>query len=370
MKRRTSVDAFERSEVNLARPDANAQIGIPVTPAALDAALVPAVPPFSRSYRRRTLFVLLAVGLVLLGWWGSGYVLAYTDDAFLTSNILLVTSEVSGPIATVDVKDNEWVTRGRLLLEIDPVPFRLAVQQARANEARAEAKVHVDQAQVGAMLAGRQASDTTARLAMTNLQRDAALARSGFLSAQALDRSQTTEEQSDAQRHEAEIGYAKAMMALQLDGAAIASAHAGRLRAEWRLSRTKIVTPVTDYVTHLAVDKGDMVSPDQPVIAVVDHALWHVMAKFKEYYLRHLRPGHIAWIWLDSEPWHFYRARIQGLADGISRERGNDGIVPSVSPTVGGIRLQRRIPVRFTLLHPPSDDLLFMGADAGVLVIY
>ncbi|UPT98363.1 hypothetical protein J4G48_0009915 [Bradyrhizobium barranii subsp. apii] len=91
---------------------------------------------------------------------------------------------------------------------------------------------------------------------------------------------------------------------------------------------------------------------------------------YKEYYLRHLHPGGLAWIWLDSHPWHLYRARIQGLAHGISRQQGSETLVPYVSPTVNWIRLQRRIPVRFTLLESPGSDQLFMGVDARVLVIY
>jgi multidrug efflux system membrane fusion protein len=94
------------------------------------------------------------------------------------------------------------------------------------------------------------------------------------------------------------------------------------------------------------------------------------MANYKEYYLRHLHPGQIAWVWLDSHPWHLYRARIQGIAHGISRERVGDKLVPFVSPTVNWIRLERRIPVRFTLIDSPGTDQLLMGADARVLVIY
>ena len=84
-----------------------------------------------RSHRRRALGFLLALALVLAGWWGSGYVFAYTDDAYITSDIVSVSPEVSGPIATVDVADNQWVARGTPLFTIDPIPFELEVQQAR-----------------------------------------------------------------------------------------------------------------------------------------------------------------------------------------------------------------------------------------------
>lgn len=322
------------------------------------------------SYRSRALLALAAFVLVVVVWWGSTYIFAYTDDAFLTSDIVSITPEVSGPIAAVHVTDNQRVTRGTPLFNIDPAPFDLALQQARAEEARAEAQLPVDQAQVQALSAEKESADAATRLAEANLKRDTPLTKSGYVSAQAFDRTRTTYEQSVAQQHQMEAAYQKALGALRLDQAAVASAHAARLLAEWRLSRTKIAAPVDGYVTHLTVRTGDMVSPSQPAVAVVDGAAWRVVANYKEYYLRHLRPGHTAWIWLDSHPWRLYRARIQGIAHGISRERGGDTLVPFVSPTVNWIRLQRRIPVRFTLLESPGDDQLFMGADARVIVIY
>ena len=322
------------------------------------------------SHRQRALLFLLTLAAAFLVWWLSGYLFAYTDDAYLTSDVVSITPEVTGPIEAVDVKDNEWVGRGTLLFTIDPVPFRLAVEQARAEEARSQAQLPVDQAQLQLLEAQKESAEAAARFAAANLSRDTPLGQSGTISAQALDQTRTTQEQSDALQHAAEAALQKEKETLSLDKAAVSSAHAARLLAEWRLSRTQVVAPVDGYVTHLAVQSGDMVSPSQAAVAIVDGNAWRVVANYKEYYLRHLRPGGLAWIWLDSHPWRLYRARIQGLAHGISRQTGTEALVPYVSPTVNWIRLQRRIPVRFTLLDPPGGDQRFMGADARVLVIY
>jgi multidrug resistance efflux pump len=322
------------------------------------------------SHRQRALLFLLALAAAVLAWWLSGYLFAYTDDAYLTSDVVSITPEVTGPIEAVQVTDNEWVGRGTLLFTIDAVPFRLAVEQARAEEARSQAQLPVDQAQLQVLRAQKESADAAARFAAANLRRDTPLGQSGTISAQVMDQTRTTEEQSAAQQHAAEAALQKAEETLSLDRAAASSARAARLLAEWRLSRTKVVAPVDGYVTHLAVQAGDMVSPSQAAVAVVDGNAWRVVANYKEYYLRHLRIGGLAWIWLDSHPWHIYRARIQGLAHGISRQPGSETLVPYVSPTVNWIRLERRIPVRFTLLAPPRGNQLFMGADARVLVIY
>src|ERR1700689_2556882 len=85
----------------------------------------PAAPPPHPTHRRRALLPLVAVGLVLGLWWISGYVLAYTDDAYITSDVVQVTPQVAGPVEAVHVSDNQWVKRGTILFTIDPTPFKL-----------------------------------------------------------------------------------------------------------------------------------------------------------------------------------------------------------------------------------------------------
>jgi len=88
------------------------------------------------SHRQRALLFLLVPAAAVFAWWISGYLFAYTDDAYVTSDVVSITPEVTGPIEAVHVTDNEWVGRGTLLFTIDPVPFRLAEEQARAAVAR------------------------------------------------------------------------------------------------------------------------------------------------------------------------------------------------------------------------------------------
>lgn len=324
----------------------------------------------ARSHRGRALCFLLVLVLILLAWWVSGCIFAYTDDAYVASDIVSVTPEVSGPIATVDVADNQRVSRGTLLFTIDPTPFELEVRQALAREAEAQAQQPIDQAQLVNLRAQQAAAETAVTLAASNLGRAASLAPSGAVSKQTLDTARSAEERAAAELRAAEAAVLKASATLQFHQAAVASAHAARMLAEWRLSRTRVVAPVDGHLTHLSVQPGDMVSPSRAVVAIVDAHAWRVIANYKEYYLRHLHPGQAAWVWLDTRPWHLYRARIQGIARGIGREQGDESLVPYVSPTVDWIRLQRRVPVRFILRSASGNDALIMGTDARTLVIY
>ena len=48
-------------------------------------------------------------------------------------------------------------------------------------------------------------------------------------------------------------------------------------------------------------------------VGIMDGQAWRVAENYKENYLRHLKPGHTARVWLDAHPWRLYRARIQGV---------------------------------------------------------
>jgi multidrug efflux system membrane fusion protein len=326
--------------------------------------------PGPRSPRGRAIRFLLIAGLIVAVWWGSGYLFAYTDDAYLTSDLVSVTPEVTGPVEAVHVTDNQWVTRGTPLFTIDPAPFRLELERARAQEAEAQAQLPIDQAQLGYLRSEAEAASASAQLSNANLRRDTPLGHIGAVSAQTLDASRAVQAESEAHVQAAQAAVSRATETLRFHQVAIASAHAATGLAEWRLSRTQVVAPVDGHVTHLVLQPGDMVSPDHPTIAIVDGRAWRVEANYKEYYLRHFKPGHTAWVWLDTHPWRLYRARIQGIAHGISRDPNGVALLPYVSPTVNWIRLQRRIPVRIILQDSPDVDGLFMGSDARVLVIY
>ena len=248
-------------------------------------------PPRRTAHRRRALLLLVAAGLVVGLWWGSGYVVAYTDDAYVDSDVVQVTPEVAGPIEAVHVRDNQWIKRGSILFTIDPTPFKLELQQAIAKEEQAKAKLPVDKATIESLGAQKEAADEAARLGTINLGRVTPLTTEGFASKQTYDNTLTAQQQSVAQQHNAEATLEKAKQTLQLHQVAVATAHAARLYAEWRLSRTDVTAPVDGQITNLTLARGDFVSPGRPALAIVDASAWRVIANYKEYYLRRLPPG-------------------------------------------------------------------------------
>jgi membrane fusion protein, multidrug efflux system len=83
-----------------------------------------------------------------------------TDDAYLQADVVHMAPEVSGRIIELLVRDNQAVYRGDVLFRIDPVPFQLRVEQARAAVRGLEAKLGVTSDQVAAQTS---TADTASR---------------------------------------------------------------------------------------------------------------------------------------------------------------------------------------------------------------
>ncbi len=97
---------------------------------------------YTRSNRRRNI-VIIAVVLVLIvgGVFLWRYLGSYesTDDAQVDVHLYPVSARISGYVAKVNVGDNQYVPKGAVLVEIDPKDYEVAVAQAQANLASAEA---------------------------------------------------------------------------------------------------------------------------------------------------------------------------------------------------------------------------------------
>jgi len=321
-------------------------------------------------YRRRVLLVLSAITLALFLYWASGYVLAYTDDAYVTSDFVNVAPYVSGRIVSVNIVDNQAVTKGMVLAEIDPTPFQLALNEKQAKKTEAEAQLAVDRDQIASAQAQRNDAAAKERLASDNLARATPVAAAGFVSRQALDTATAQVQEAKATLADAETAIAKAQQTVALHQATVATISAEIAVVQWQLEQTRLLAPTDGTITNLTLRVGDQAVENTPLIGLVDAHAWRIFANYKESVIRHMQVGHTAWVWLDAYPWHIHRATIQGIARGISRVQGERKMLPYVEPTTDWIRLERRFPVTLVLQDPDPKVVLHMGSDARALIIY
>jgi multidrug efflux pump subunit AcrA (membrane-fusion protein) len=211
--------------------------------------------------------------LVVLMLFGAWQVLtrfvAYTDDAYVRSDLIALAPQVSGRIVTVAVTDNQVVHRGDLLVEIDPEPFQLAVNASQAKLQQAGAVAQAGRASRAA--AHDQLDSATAQStdAQDLERRMAALGPSGAFSRDEEDEALATSRSSQARVAAERATIDRAQSLLGAQQAAIGQAQAELASAEWRLAKTKIIAPVDGTISNLNVQVGDTADADQPLIGII-----------------------------------------------------------------------------------------------------
>ena len=171
----------------------------PSAPAPESAAAVPA-PPTASKPRRRIRGVLLLLGPIValtVGayfYYTSGRVIG-TDNAYVKSDVGVVSAEVAGPIATLNVHENERVEAGAVLFTIDDRAFRVAVDRGDAQLKAIDDFVESTKASYRQALEQLALARTNAAYEQRELDRLTALA----------ERKLSSEVDVDEQRHERDV---------------------------------------------------------------------------------------------------------------------------------------------------------------------
>jgi membrane fusion protein, multidrug efflux system len=337
---------------------------------------------------------LIAVAVTLMQW--STH--PQTDDATVRANFVGIAPQVSGHIVELPLHDNQRVNKGDLLFVIDPRPYEIALERARAalaltrsevdglknGAATAAAGVSRAQAQLGASAAEvtrleaqlRHADDhlkrlepllpqqfvTVDRLEEARTQRDAAAA--------ALAATRAQRDATEAALNQARTERARAADAVgETDGinARLAAAEAAVHAAELDLGYTRVVAPFAGKVVNLNISEGAFARAGADVFAMVDTRTWYVVANFRETQLPHIPAGATADLYLQSQPGKHFRGTVVGLGWAVLPENGTSvNNLPRVERSLDWIRLAARFPVRIQVDNP--DDSFRLGASAVATV--
>jgi multidrug efflux system membrane fusion protein len=317
---------------------------------------------------RRYLRLWIAAGVIVAAialYFGGSAIIAYTDDAYMWSDLVAIAPQVSGIIKTVTVVDNQKVAVGDPIAVIDPEPFQLEVDLRQRQVASLEALVAVKIQTQANDAASIDAAAAALRLAQQQYNRAKTLSGDQFASQEQFD--QATDQLSAAQDRLA-LAQNQSQIDLRAIDEAKAQVDAARAQlalAQYNLSVTRLTAPVGGYVNNLTLRPGAYARAGDPIIGIVDGSQWRVIANFKEDVAASVTPGHRVWVWLDSDPWRFHAGRVQGVGRGIARSETPVGLLPYVAPTTDWIRLRRRLQVTIDLDDPPEQGL-YMGADARV----
>jgi multidrug efflux system membrane fusion protein len=296
-------------------------------------------------------------------------VLVYCRDAYVTTDIVFVAPQVSGPIATLPVVDDQHVEMGMILLTIEREPFEIALREAEAALGLAKASLGKAKDQLGMATSEIELSKASLLDAQKTRDRIQQLSKEGVVSQQALNDAERDYQVAVAKLHEADNTRLVSLQEITVQSAAVRQGEAAVSKADYELRKTTIYAPVTGRIAPLKIRRGQYLQTGVPAIAVVSSKAWRVVANLPQRHLAGLTVGQKVWFTIGSDPWHFYVGKVKSIAPGVARSPQAVEVLPYVAPSTDWIRLPRRFPVEIDLGTLPERQQLFQGADATIFMI-
>jgi len=277
-----------------------------------------------------------------------------SDNAYVHANKLTVTSEVSGRVVEVAVRDNDEVKIGQLLYRLDDSLYRIAVDQARARLDTVRAELATLRATYRGKLTQIEEAKVQIAFAERELKRQETLA-SGNVSTEAdLDKAQHAVE--FARKHVDVLQQDAATVLVSLGGdpeqpeaqnARFAAALAALAAAERDLAKTVIKAPLAGIVTNVSnLPVGKYLTAGQPAFSLVaNDDLW-IEANLKETELTYVKAGDPVEIEIDTYPQHELKGRVMAIGPATGAEFA---LIPAQNASGNWVKVVQRIPVRISV---------------------
>ena len=378
----------------------------------------PEVDPATKQRRKFIIIgvvVLLAI-VALLFYWHSTYTES-TDDAQIDGNLYQVSSRVAGQVIHVDVEEQQFVHAGQPIAEVDPKDYEVALEQAEANLANAQAQyvqastnvpiagenvrtsvsttgsdvlgseAAVSQAEAQAQAAKAQvdAAKATALKAQIDVDRYTPLVAKDVISKQQYDQAVATATANQASLEQAERnakaqqdavrvarqrlaqsqsqsqqsqkngpGQVKVQQAMAAAAAAaVQQAQAKVDEARLNLSYTKIVAPIDGIVSKKSVATGENLSVGQSLMTIVPLTDLWVTANFKETQLKRMQVGQKVEIEVDALGGRKFHGTVAQLGGATGSSLS---LFPPENATGNYVKVVQRIPVRINFDNLKDED--------------
>src|SRR6266446_2900314 len=312
-----------------------------------------------RRYRRFLLLVALPVAAVIGGFMlyldGGRYV--GTDDAYVGAQKVLITPDISGKIDKVVVKEGQHVNQGDVLFEIDPVPFRLAVDQAKATLEQAHSTY--DNLAANIKIYGQMfdLAQQGVDLKQRDVDRKTSLVKSNVGSQLDLDNAANALVTAGAQAQfiKQQISNARTQLLGKPD--------LPLEQAERNLDHTVMRAPMAGIATQVEqIQLGRFVTAGTPVFSIIDIDTPWVDANPKESDFTYVAVGQPVTLDVDAFPNHVFKGTVGSLSPGTGAQFA---ILPPQNATGNFVKVVQRVPVR---IYFDKDDKFVGRLKAGMSV--
>jgi len=282
---------------------------------------------------------------------GIGWNSQQTEDAYVEGNLVHVTPQVAGTVTRIAADNTDFVRPGEVLVQLNDVDARLALDRAEAALARSARQVRSQLAGVGQLRSTVVQRESDLARAESDLARRRQLADTGAVSGEDIRHADDAVGAARAALNAArqQVDAARALV----DGTTleqhpdVLSSIAGVRDASLGLARTTLAAPVGGIVARRNVQIGQRVAQGAPLMAIVPLDQMWVTANLKETQLKDVRIGQPVAVTSDV-----YGADVVFHGRVAGQEAGTGSAfaaVPAQNATGNWIKVVQRVPVRIAL---------------------
>ncbi|WP_241626488.1 HlyD family secretion protein [Rosenbergiella epipactidis] len=318
---------------------------------------------------KKPLIILAIIAIIILCvavvFWLMNRGIESTDDAFTDGNAATIAPKTSGYVVNLNVKDNQFVHQGDLLVVIDPRDATAQREQAQAQLGSAQAQLQQAQAQYQLAKVQYPAQLHQALADQAKAKANLANAQSVYQRQHGVDPRATTQSnidsatsqyraaQADYQQAQAQVEIASQVplqlhqqeTAIAARQQQVAQAEAQLATAKLNLSYTEVRAPYDGYVTKRNVQVGSLVQAGTALFSLVSPQIW-VTANFKESQLEHMHPGNKVTVSVDAWP----DLKLEGHVDSIQMGSGSHfSAFPAENATGNFVKIVQRVPVKIII---------------------
>jgi len=283
--------------------------------------------------------------------------------------------------ASPELRDGGLVSKGDLLLRIDPFDYEIALADAKAQIAETKARITESEAQIRAERAALERAREQLEIAQRDLDRAERLVDTGAVSKQTLDQRRLTVSQRQDAVEQREISLSVQQARLQQQSAALDRLQASRRAAERNLNDTRLNAPFDAYVSEPSAELGKTLSTNDPVATLIDQSWIEVRVTLSDAQYGRIvrsaeglvgRPVDVRWE-VGGEPF-IYDAEIVRVGAQIASASGGVNVYARVknpqepTPLRPGAFVEVRVPdIRYDDVVELPQTALYNGDDMYII---
>lgn len=322
----------------------------------------------------RPVLMLGGIAAVIVGvgyFWITGGRVVSIDDAYVRAAKEVISTDVSGIVASVPVHEGQTVKKGDVLLRLDPRPFQIAVAGATAALDGMVSTLNAEKLDYKRMLRDVDVKQAQLDSDQANFTRFSNLVNNGGVTRAEYDNARfavMADRQSvDALKTAAAVQLAKLGGNPEVDVTTMSDYLQAKARldeANRELDHTVIYAPFSGIVTQVeSVQPGMYLAAATAAFGLVSTENVWVEANPKETEITHVKPGDKVKLTVDTYPGHTWDATVESIAPNSGSEFS---VLPAQNTSGNWVKVVQRIPMRVKVERNEGDPILRSGMSVVV----